>query len=133
MHLNPYLLFDGHCEAAFKFYAQVLKGKIESIFKHSEAPPEMKVAFDWKDKVMHARLVVGDQVLLGSDAPPSHYSKPQGFSVSYSLKDTAEGSRVFNELSQGGQIKMPFGKTFWSPGFGMLEDRFGIPWMINCE
>lgn len=133
MHLNPYLLFDGQCEAAFKFYAQALHGKIESIFKHSDAPPEMKTAPEWKDKVMHARFVVGDQVLLGSDAPPSHYSKPQGFSVSYSLKDAAEGSRVFNELSQGGEIKMPFGKTFWSPGFGMFVDRFGIPWMINCE
>lgn len=133
MALNPYLHFDGRCEEAFNFYAQLLHGKIEGKFTFADAPPEMGSHADWKDKIMHARMAAGDQILLGSDAPPSRYSKPQGFSVSYSLKDPAEGERVFKALSQGGKVEMPFGKTFWSAGFGMCVDRFGIPWMINCE
>jgi PhnB protein len=70
---------------------------------------------------------------MGSDAPGTHYEQPKGFSVSVNLKDVAAGERVFKALSENGQIRMPFQKTFWSPGFGMLVDRFGTPWMVNCE
>ena len=88
---------------------------------------------DWGDKVMHATLTFGDQVLMGADAPPSRYAKPQGLTISVGLSDPAEGERIFKALAEGGAIVMPFGKTFWSPGFGMATDRFGIPWMVNCE
>jgi PhnB protein len=77
-------------------------------------------------------MTVGDQVLMASDAPPGHYHQPQGFSVSIQVKDVAQGERIFNALAEGGNVMMPFQKTFWSPGFGMLKDRFGIPWQVNC-
>jgi PhnB protein len=88
---------------------------------------------DWRDKVVHTRLAVGDQTLMGSDAPPPHYSPPQGNFVSITVGSRAEAERIFNALAENGKISMPFAKTFWSPGFGMLVDRFGTPWMVNCE
>ena len=133
MKIHPYLNFDGRCEAAFNFYAKLMGGKLELKMTFAQAPPEMGSHADWKDKIMHARLVIGDQVILGSDAPPSRYNKPAGTFVSLSLKDPAEGKRIFDGLSTGGQTLMPFSKTFWSPGFGMCTDQFNIPWMINCE
>jgi len=133
MQLNPYLFFNGQCEAAFKFYAQVLGGKIDGMLTHAGTPAEQQVPAEWRDKIMHARLIVGDQVLMASDAPPDHYEKPTGFSVSIQIKDKAEAERIFNALAEGGKVQMPFGQTFWAAGFGMCVDRFGIPWMVNCE
>jgi PhnB protein len=86
-----------------------------------------------KDKIIHIHMQIGNTVLLGSDAPPQHFSKPQGFSVSVAVKTPAEADRVFAGLAEGGNIIMPIDKTFWSPRFGMCTDRFGIPWMVNCE
>ena len=133
MQLNPYLFFNGQCEAAFKFYAQVLGGKIDGMLTHAGTPAEQQVPAEWRDKIMHARLIVGDQVLMASDAPPDHYEKPTGFSVSIQIEDKAEAERIFNALAEGGKVQMPFGQTFWAAGFGMCIDRFGIPWMVNCE
>jgi PhnB protein len=92
-----------------------------------------QVPADWHDKVIHARLVVDGRVLMGSDAPPAHYATPQGFSVSVSVTDPAAGERIFTALVKDGKVEMPFQKTFWSAGFGMGKDRFGIAWMVNCE
>jgi PhnB protein len=133
MQVNPYLLFNGTCEEAFKFYEKCLGGKIDAMMKHGGSPMEAKTPPEWLDKILHARMTVDGSALMGSDAPPTHYSKPQGYSVSISLKNPADGERIFKALSEGGTVTMPFQKTFWSPGFGMLTDRFGIPWMINCE
>jgi PhnB protein len=133
MQLNPYLLFNGECEAAFKFYEKCLGGKIETMLTNAGTPAEEHVPAEWRDKILHARMVVGDQVLLASDAPPGHYSQPTGISVSIQLKDKAEAERIFNELAENGTTQMPFQETFGSPGFGMCADRFGIPWMVNCE
>ena len=133
MQLNPYLLFNGQCEAAFKFYAQVLGGKIDGMLTHAGTPAEQQVPAEWRDKILHARLTVGDEVLMASDAPPDHYEPPKGFSVSIQVKDKADAERIFNALAENGKVQMPFQQTFWSVGFGMLVDRFGIPWMVNCE
>jgi PhnB protein len=132
MQLTPYLLFNGNCEEAFKLYAQVLGGKIDTMMLHEGSPAEQQVPPEWRKKVLHAHMTVGDQVLMASDAPPGHYHQPQGFSVSIQVKDVAQGERIFNALAAGGNVMMPFQKTFWSPGFGMLKDRFGIPWQVNC-
>ena len=133
MQLNPYLLFSGQCEAAFKFYAQCLGGKIEAMMPHAGTPAEQHTPPEWKDKIMHACLSVDGQLLMGSDAPPQHFEQPKGFSVSLQIKDPAAGERIFNTLAEQGIVKMPFQQTFWAHRFGMLVDRFGIPWMINCE
>ncbi len=88
---------------------------------------------EWGDKIMHARMTVGNQILMASDAPPGRYNKPAGFSVNIGLTDAAEADRVFNALAEKGQVHMPIGETFWAVRFGMLVDQFGIPWMVNVE
>jgi len=133
MQLNPYLLFNGQCETAFKFYEKCLGGKIEAMILHEGTPAADQVPAEWRKKILHARLVVGDQVLMGSDAPPDRFQKPQGFSVSLGVKDPAEAERIFLALAENGKVRMPIQKTFWAARFGMLVDRFGIPWMLNCE
>jgi len=133
MQLNPYLLFNGNCEAAFKFYERVLGGKIEGMLTHAGTPAEGHVPAEWRDKILHARMTVGDSVLMASDAPPGRYDQPKGFSVSITLKNPADAERIFNALAENGTVHMPFQQTFWSPGFGMCVDRFDIPWMVNSE
>jgi PhnB protein len=133
MELNPYLMFNGQCQAAFKFYEQCLGGKIVALFTHGETPMAEHVSPEWQDKIVHARLVVGDRVLMGSDAPPDYYEEPKGFSVSLGIADPAEAERIFNALAENGRVQMPLEETFWAVRFGMVVDRFGTPWMINCE
>jgi len=133
MRLNPYLLFNGQCEAAFKFYAECLGGTIDAMMTHAGTPAEQHVPPEWRDKILHARMSIGDQVLMASDAPPGRYQKPQGFSVSLQIKDPKEAERIFRALEKDGTVQMPFQQTFWAVRFGMLTDRFGTPWMINCE
>lgn len=133
MQINPYLHFNGRCEEAFKLYEKVLGGKIEVMLPHEGTPAASHVPPEWKKKIMHARLNVGDQVLMASDAPPGHYHQPQGFTVSITIKDPADAERIFKALADKGKITMPMDKTFWAQRFGMLVDQFGIPWMVNCE
>jgi PhnB protein len=133
MQLNPYLVFNGRCEAAFKFYEQVLGGKIEAMIAHEGTPAAEHVPADWRSKIMHARLVVDGMLLMGSDAPPDRYEEPKGFSVTLGIKEPVEAERIFKALADSGTVRMPLQQTFWAARFGMLTDRFGIPWMINCE
>ena len=133
MQLNPYLLFNGDCAEAFKFYEQTLGGKIEMSMTYAGSPAAEHVPAEWRDKVLHASLAIGDERLMASDAPPGRYDRPQGMSVSISLNDRAKAEQIFNALAEGGKIGMPFEKTFWASGFGMCVDKFGIPWMVNCE
>ena len=131
--MQPYLLFNDQCEAAFKFYEQCLGGKIEAMITNGNSPMADKIPAERHDKILHARLVVGDQVLMGSDCPPEHYEKPQGFSVSLNIDTPTEAERIFRSLAENGGVRMPLQQTFWAARFGMLVDQFGIPWMINCE
>jgi PhnB protein len=131
MQINPYLFYNDNCEAAFKFYEKVLGAKIEALLRNEEGPAEMASSPERKKKIMHGRISIDGQVLMASDAPPDHFHKPQGFSVSLTIKDPAEAERKFKALSEGGSLNMPFGKTFFSKGFGMCVDQFGIPWMVN--
>jgi PhnB protein len=133
MEMSPYLSFNGQCEAAFKFYERCLGAKIESMLTHGQSPMADQVAPDWRDRIIHARLLVGGKVLMGSDNPPEHYEEPKGISLTLTIVDPKEADRVFNELSAGGTVRMPIQETFWAVRFGMLVDRFGIPWMVNCE
>jgi PhnB protein len=132
MQIITYLSFDGRCQEAFNFYEKHLGGKIEAMLSHEGTPAEEHVAPEWRKKIMHAKLVVGDAVLMGGDAPQGVHPKPQGFCVSLHLDDPAAAERIFNALSNEGTIQMPLQKTFWATAFGMLTDRYGTPWMINC-
>jgi PhnB protein len=133
MQLNPYLTFNGKCEAAFKFYERCLGGKIEMMLTHGNSPMADQVPPDWRNKIMHARLTIGDKVLMGSDAPPEHYEAAKGFSVSVSVDEAVEAERIFKALAEKGTVRMPLQETFWAVRFGALVDQFGVPWMINCE
>jgi PhnB protein len=132
MQINPYLFFNGQCEEAFKFYEKVLGGKILAMMPHEGTPAEKTVSAEWRKKIIHARVEVGGRLLMGSDAPPEQQQKTQGFSINLEFSDPAEAKRIFEALADGGAAHMPFSETFWAKGFGMLEDRFGIPWMVNC-
>lgn len=133
MQLNPYLSFNGKCEVAFKFYAQCLEGRIECIMTYESRPEEYPVPAEWRKKILHATLMVGNQILMGADALPDRYQKPQGFSLTLGLKDQAEAERIFKVLAENGTVEMALQETFWAVRFGVLVDRFGIPWTINCE
>jgi PhnB protein len=132
MQVNPYLFYDGNCEEALKYYQKVLGARIEAMLPFGEAPPEMQVAPEHKNRIMHARVTIDGEVLMASDAHPGGFNKPQGFAVSLQVEDPADAERRFKALADGGSINMPFGKTFFSKGFGMCVDKFGIPWMVNC-
>jgi len=133
MQLNPVVTFNGQCEEAFKFYEQCLGGKIQTMMTWGDSPMAEHVAPELRDKIIHATLIVRESSLMGGDSPADQYQKPKGFNVAIQIKDPAEGERIFGLLSDGGTVTMPLQATFWSAGFGMLVDRFGIPWMINCE
>ena len=132
MKINAYLNFNGECEAAFNFYAKTLGGKIEYISPYEGTPMASHVPAGWQKKIMHATLRVGDQVLMGADSMPEQHKAANGFSVTINLTDTAEAERIFKALAENGKVQMQLEKTFWAARFGMLVDRFGVPWMINC-
>ena len=135
MQMNPYLMFNGQCEEAFKFYEKCLGGKIEAIFTFGDSPMARHVPAEWGSKVMHARMNIDGMILMGSDAPPGRYQgAPHGFSVSLSMKDPAETERIFHELEAGRYSGDACSEDVSGRlGFGMLVDQFGIPWMLNCE
>jgi PhnB protein len=133
MQVNPYLSFKGDCEAAFTLYERCLGGQLGGIVRYAGSPMADQVPADWQDKVMHGSVILGDQELMGADVAPDHYEQPKGFSLSIQIKDTADAERIFHELARGGNVVMPLEKTFWAERFGVLVDRFGIQWQINCE
>lgn len=132
MQLNPYLSFNGQCEAAFKHYAQVLGGEIVALSRFGEMPGDQEIPAGSGERIMHVRMVVGDQVLMGSDSPSGSHEDSKGMSVSIQVDDPIEGERIFNALAEGGMLRMAFEETFWAKGFGMCVDRFGTPWMVNA-
>ena len=136
MQLQPYLFFDGRCEEAVAFYTKVLGARVEMMMRYGDSPeplPPGMVPPGAENKVMHASLHVGDSVLMVCDdcSPnPKHF---KGFSLSLNPATKADAERMFTALVDQGTVVMPLNKTFWSPCFGMLTDRFGVGWMINVE
>jgi PhnB protein len=134
--LHPYLNFGGDCEAAFDFYRSVFGGEFSNVSRYSDMPPETPGPEVGPDKIMHISLPVGeDQVLMGSDRPASMGPTTQGDNVHVSVDPDSEedAKRIFEHLSEGGTITMPYEKTFWGAYFGMCTDKFGINWMVNYE
>lgn len=133
MRLTSYLFFKGDCEEAFKFYEKTFGGQIVAMIPHAGTPAAEHVSAEMQDKIIHARLRVGDAELMGSDGPPEMYEPVQGFRVSIHVDTPAEAERIYHALAEGGTVAMEIQETFWSARFAMLTDRFGTPWMINCE
>jgi len=133
MAVEPYLFFNGCCEQAIEFYKKALGAEVTMLMRYKESPeppPPGMVPAGWDDKVMHASLRIGDATLMASDGA-SEGSSFKGFSLALSLANEADAKRKFNALAEGGQIQMPLGKTFWSPCFGIVADRFGVGWMVT--
>lgn len=133
MQLHAYLNFDGRCEEAFHFYQQALGGEILFMMRNGDAPMAKDMPADQHHKVMHARIRIGEQIIMGSDMQDGCSEKPQGFQITLNTFDPAEAERLFNALKPNAEIRMELAETFWAVRFGMLTDQFGIPWMINCE
>jgi PhnB protein len=134
MQVQSYLFFDGRCEEAVEFYKKALGAKVEMLMRFKEAPdppPPGMVPPGFDDKVMHTSFRIGDTVVMASDGCVERKANFQGFSLSLAVAKEAEADRFFAALADGGQVQMPLGKTFWSPRFGMVTDRFGVGWMIN--
>lgn len=132
MQINAYLVFNGNCEEAFNFYARCLRGEIVSLQRFGDTQGCEGMPAAHKDKIMHVRLHAGSQVLMASDNHPDHpYEGVKGCSIAVSVDKPEEAERIFTELSQGGTVIMPIQETFWAQRFGMLTDRFGVPWMVN--
>ena len=123
-------MFNGQCEAAFRFYERCFGGKLD-LFTYGDSPDAQRVPPEWRGKIVHATLTTGDNVLQGADVLPEHYERPKGFSVMLSIEDPAEAERIYHVLAENGTVVMPMQKTFWSPGFAVLVDRFGTPWEIS--
>lgn len=132
MQITPYLHYAGDCAAAFRFYEQALGGKITFMSTYGEAPPEAHPPGP-DHYVMHATLEIEGAILNASDAPPQ-WAKPMGgFTVSLQVEDPDKAEAAYAALVEGGQATMPMAETFWAQRFGMLVDKFGVPWMVNCH
>ena len=134
--VEPYLFFNGNCEEALQFYAKALGAKVEAMFRFKdspEPPPPGMVPSGFENKVMHALLRVGNTAIMASDGCSDQNSNFQGFSLSIAVTSEAEADRIFAALVEGGQVQMPLSRTFWSPRFGMLTDRFGVHWMVHVR
>lgn len=134
MKISPYLIFNGDCRAAFTFYQQCLQGQLEAMMTFGETPAAEHVPKEHHDLIIHTCLKVGDQMLMASDTTPDRPTPGMsGCSISLNVDNIAEAERVFNALADGGKVEMPLEATFWAARFGMLVDRFGVAWMVNCE
>jgi PhnB protein len=131
--LIAYIGFKGDCAEAFKFYEEVLGAKPGLMFRYADSPIADVLPPGWDTRIMHGSITIGKQRLEGADIPPERYEEPKGFSLSLNVPSASEAERMFEQLSEGGRVMYAIEKTFWSERFGMVVDRFGIPWMINCE
>lgn len=139
MRLSPHLSFDGTCREAFGFYERVLGGSIVTMLTYGESPMAADVPMESHDRIAHATLLLGllglpgESVLSGADALPGQYEPPRGFQVLLQPPQAEESRRVFDLFADGGEIMVPVQETFWTPVYGALVDRFGVPWEISCE
>lgn len=131
--IEPYLFFNGRCEEALKFYESVLGAKIGELMTFDEAPespPEGMMPPDWDQKIMHASFQIGESLIMASDGCGSDDQGFSGFSLSLAPENEEEAKTIFDALAEEGEVEMPLGKTFWSPCFGAVKDKFGLGWMV---
>jgi PhnB protein len=135
MNASPYLFFDGSCEQALQFYQQALGAQVDKLIRYKESPepPPPGCAPADGERILYASLRVGESLVNVSDTPEGQAKKPQGFAISLEVQSAQEAQQRFDALAAGGQVFMPVGKTFFSPAFGMLTDRFGVQWMVVSQ
>jgi PhnB protein len=137
MQIQPYLFFEGRADEAFAFYQRVLGAEVTMLMRYRESPEPPQEQCQGSayspDKVMHANVRIGDSTVMASDGLCSGKPSFTGFALSLPLRDEREARRVFTAFAEGGEVRMPLGKTFWSPCFGMVVDRFGVLWMVTVD
>ena len=133
MSVQPYLFFGGRCEEALEFYRSAVGAEVEMLSRFKDAPQPGMAQPGMEDKVMHASFRIGETILMASDGRGEGRPRFEGFSLSIVVPDEKEAESVFNALADGGKVTMPLEKTFWAPKFGMLEDRFGVGWMVSVQ
>jgi PhnB protein len=126
------LVFNGECDEAFAVYAKCLGGTVTFRLTWGDSPMAEAALPEWRDKVLHATLIVGSTAISGGDPLPAHYKRPEGFQIQLNLDDAPAAERIFAQLADGGRVTVPLQQTFWAQRFGTIIDRFGIPWAINC-
>ena len=133
-NIAAYIFFDGNCDEAMRFYEKTLGGKLDVMMTHAQSPMADQAPPGAGDRIMHAHLTLPDGgTLMASDDMPGQYKGMSGFSLSLHYDKVDEGKKIFDALADGGHVILPFDKTFWAEGFGMLKDRFGTPWMVNVQ
>jgi PhnB protein len=130
---SPYLYFGGRCDEAIEFYEQAVGAEVQFVFRYKDGPDQSMTPPAAGDKVMHARILVGNTVIFVSDGHCEGKTDFKGFSLSIAAPSEADAERIFEALAKGGSVTMPMGKTFFSPKFGMVVDKFGVPWMVIKE
>lgn len=130
MHLEPYVFFEGRCEEAIEFYRKAIGAEVTMLMRFKDSPEPEMCPPGAEEKVMHAVVRVGDATIMVSDGNCGGQSAFQGFALTLSVTEEAEADRLFRALSDGGQVQMDLARTFWSPRFGMVQDRFGVLWMV---
>ncbi len=139
MQISPYVCFNGNCKTAFDYYVKNLGAKMIMCMTYADAPPQSAGPGSAScppppsDRIMHARIQLGENFIMGSDSPPERFEAPAGVLINLTVTDPAEAERLYQGLSEKAQIFMPLGETFWAKKFAMLKDQFGVSWMINCE
>ena len=133
MQVQPYLFFDGRCEEAVEFYKAKLGAKVEMLMRFKENPEPAANPPGAGEKVMHCSFRIGDAQVMASDGNSTGKPSFQGFSLALTARDEADAKRLFAALGEGGKVQMPMAKTFFSPAFGMVADRFGVSWMVLAE
>lgn len=133
LKLQPAFQFDGNCAEAMSFYATVFGGSVEVAMTWGNSSMSASIPQGYEDKIMHTSMRFGDALIMGSDALPGRYSSGSAVTISVALYAVDEGKRIFDALASGGVVIMPFQEMFWAKGFGQVTDKFGIPWMVNCE
>jgi PhnB protein len=133
MQVQPYLFFDGRCDEALEFYKKAIGAKVDMLMRFKDAPDQSMISPGSHDKVMHAAVHIGDTQVLMSDGRCLGKPNFQGFALTITAPDAAEGERRFNALGEGGQVQMPLAETFFAARFGMVADKFGVGWMILVE
>jgi PhnB protein len=131
--LDPHLTFPGTCEEAFQLYGRLLGGRITGMLSYGATPAAETVPPEWRAKIVHASIAFGARELLGADVLPGQYQKPAGFYLLFGVAGLENTRRVFDGLAEGGVVAMPLQRTFWSEAFGVVVDRFGVPWEITVE
>jgi len=132
MSLSFHIGFNGQCREAFEFYAEHLQGTIGTMLEFKDSPVSASVPSEWQHKIVHANISIEGIELAGADVRPEQYQKPQGFNILLGVKTEDIVKSIFNQLSVGGEVIFPPQKTFWSPCYAIVVDRFGVPWKINC-